>query len=112
MSAINDTSKLVLTLKEHEDPTDTIKYVKTLIAKGNSIKDIMTTAIDENRIDFVDSIIKIDPSIISYKDEKQVTYLHKAINRSYVTIKYDIINLLIKNGFEVNARTIYGYTPH
>ena len=111
MSKINETSKLLLALKEQEDPIDTMKYVKTLIAKGCSIKDIMKTAIDENRIDFVYSVIKTDPSIISYKDEVQNTYLHKAINGSYVTSKYDIIHLMIKSGFDVNARTIHGFTP-
>ena len=111
MSAINDTSKLVLALKEQEDPTDTMKYVKTLIEKGCSINDIMKAAIDENRIDFVNSIIKIDPKIISYKDDLQVTYLHKAIHASYVSSKYDIIHLMIKSGFEVNAKTIFGCTP-
>ena len=108
MSAI---SKLILAPKEQDDPTDTVKYVKTLIAKGCSIKDIMITAIDENRIDFVYSVIKTDPSIISYKDEVQNTYLHKAINGSYVTSKYDIIHLMIKSGFDVNARRIHGFTP-
>ena len=43
--------------------------------------------------------------------KNQVTYLNKAIIGSYVTSKYDIIHLMIKSGFEVNARTIYGYTP-
>ena len=108
MSAI---SKLILAPKEQNDPTDTMKYVKTLIAKGCSIKDIMITAIEEKRIDFVYSVIKTDPSIISYKDEVQNTYLHKAINGSYVTSKYDIIHLMIKSGFDVNARTFYGFTP-
>ena len=111
MSAINETSKLLLALKEQEDPRDTMKYVKTLIEKGCSINDIMNAAIDENRIDFVDSIIKIDPNIISYKDDLQVTYLHKAINTSYVTSKYDIIHFMIKTGFDVNARAIFGFTP-
>ena len=111
MSEINETSKLLLALKEQEDPTDTMKYVKTLIEKGCNINDIMKTAIDENRIDFVYSVIKTDPSIISYKDEVQNTYLHKAINGSYVTSKYDIIHLMIKSGFDVNARTIHGFTP-
>ena len=87
MSTSAETSKLILYLKDQEDQKDIMKCAKLLIAKGCSINDIMKAAIDENRIDFVDSIIKIDPSIISYKDEKQVTYLHKAINRSYVTIK-------------------------
>ena len=113
MSTSTDKSKLILASKELEDPSDTMKYVKTLIAKGCSIKDIMKTAIDENKIDFVDSVINIktDPSIISYKDEIQNTYLHKAINGSYVTSKYDIIHLMIKSGFDVNARTFYGFTP-
>ena len=70
MSAIDDTSKLILALKEQEAQTDTMKSVKLLLEKGCSIKDIMMTAIDENRTDFVDSIIQIDPSVISYKDEK------------------------------------------
>ena len=111
MSKINETSKLLLALKEQEDPTETMKYVKTLIAKDCSIKDIMITAIEEKRTDFVYSVIKTDPSIISYKDEVQNTYLHKAINGSYVTSKYDIIHLMIKSGFDVNARTIHGFTP-
>ena len=113
MSKINETSKLLLALKEQEDPIDTMKYVKTLIAKGCSIKDIMKTAIDENKIDFVDSVINIktDPSIISYKDVIQNTYLHKAVNTSFVTSKYNIIQLMIKSGFDVNARSIHGFTP-
>ena len=111
MSAINETSKLLLALKEQEDPTETMKYVKTLTAKGCSTNDIMKAAIDENRKDFVYSVIKTDPSIISYKDEIQNTYLHKAIKGSYVTSKYDIIHLMIKSGFDVNARTFYGFTP-
>ena len=70
MSAIDDTSKLILSLKDQDDQKDTMKSVKLLLEKGCSMKDIIITAIDENRIDFVYSIIQIDPSVISYKDEK------------------------------------------
>ena len=76
MSKCAEISKLILSLKEQEDQKDIMKCVKLMLEKGCSINDVMKTAIDENRIDFVDSVIKIDPSIISYKDEKQVTYLH------------------------------------
>ena len=66
MSAIDDTSKLILSLKDQDDQKDTMKSVKLLLEKGCSMKDIIITAIDENRIDFVYSIIQIDPSVISY----------------------------------------------
>ena len=111
MSTSTEKSKLILASKELEDPSDTMKYVKTLIAKGCSTHDIMKTAIYDNRLDFVDSIIKIDPSIISYKDGKQNTYLHKAINGRNVSNKYDIIEFMIKSGFDFRAKTFYGFTP-
>ena len=106
-------SKLIHALKEEEDSTDITKFVKTLrlIEKDWSTHGIMKTAIYVNRLDFVDSIIKIDPSIISYKDEAQTTYLLEAINRSYVTSNFAIIHLMIKRGFDVNARTNNGITP-
>ena len=71
----------------------------------------MTNAIYENRIEFVDSVIKIDPSIISYKSNAQMTYLHLAISDSITISQYNIIQLMIKNGFDVNARANHGISP-
>ena len=111
MSKCAEISKLFLLVEEQKDQTDAMKCVKLLLEKGCSINDLMKAAIDENRIDFVDSIIKIDPSIISYKDGKQNTYLHKAINGRNVSSKYDIIEFMIKSGFDFRAKTFYGFTP-
>ena len=63
MSTSAETSKLILSLKDQEDQKDVMKCVKLLIAKGCSINDIMKVAIDENRIEFVDSIIIKDDQI-------------------------------------------------
>ena len=104
-------SKLVRALKEQEDRTDIMKCVKKLIENGVTVHDIMTTAIYENRIEFVDSAIKIDPSIITYTNGKGKTYLHLAISDSITISQYNIIQLMIKNGFDVNARANHGITP-
>ena len=103
-------SRLVRALKEQEDQTDVMKCVKRLIANGVSVHDIMTSAMHEDRVEFVDSVIKIDPSIITYTNAVGLgmTYLHLAIREG---CQYNIIHLMIKSGFDVNTRANHGTTP-
>ena len=106
---MDEKSKLILALKEQADPKDITICVKRLIQNGYTANDIMTDAIFENRIEFVDSVIKIDPSIITYTNRVGMTYLHEAVSGSYVIS--NIIQLMIKSGFDVNARANHGITP-
>ena len=106
---MDEKSKLILALKEQADPKDVTICVKRLIQNGYTANDIMTDAIFENRIEFVDSVIKIDPTIITYTNRVGMTYLHEAVSGSYVIS--NIIQLMIKSGFDVNARADHGTTP-
>ena len=103
-------SKLIHALKEQEDPTDIMKCVKRLIANGVSVHDIMADAMHENRVEFVDRVIKIDPSIITYTNAVGLgmTYLHLAIREG---CQYNIIHLMIKSGFDGNTRANHGTNP-
>ena len=102
-------SKLVRALNEQEDRTDVMKCVKKLIENSLTVHDIMTSAMYEDRVEFVDSVIKIDPSIITYTNAVGLgmTYLHLAIREG---CQYNIIHLMIKSGFDVNAIANHGTT--
>ena len=87
-----------------------MKCVKRLIANGVSVHDIMADAMHENRVEFVDRVIKIDPSIITYTNAVGLgmTYLHLAIREG---CQYNIIHLMIKSGFDGNTRANHGTNP-
>ena len=103
-------SKLVRALNEQEDRTDVMKCVKKLIENSLTVHDIMTSAMYEERVEFVDSVIKIDPSIITYTNAVGLgmTYLHLAIREG---CQYNIIHLMIKSGFDGNTRANHGTNP-
>lgn len=64
-------------------------------------------AVNENKADLVESILKRDKTAVNAVDEDGYTPLHRACYNNYV----DIAKILLKYGANVNARTKFAWTP-
>ena len=96
-------------LKVAKSPKMAEILLKHFYAKDTKVDFII--AIEYELDGVIEQFIKIDPSIITYTNVVGMTYLHEAVSERFSISQYKIIQLMIKNGFDVNARANHGITP-
>ncbi|XP_055382054.1 ankyrin repeat domain-containing protein 49 [Condylostylus longicornis] len=69
-------------------------------------KEILWAA-DQNKINVIHEILKLDPECVNSSDDDQYTPLHRACYNNFT----DIATLLLKYGADPNARTTMEWTP-